>query len=111
MEFSPKPVTKGGFRTYLPRERMMLRKMGKLEKGSPVRESDEDIEISERNMEVRGKVERDLEGLEVAFMRRWNHENNGDIIELGEKAGEDEERWQRSLIGKLQTKRWFGRKR
>ncbi|KAF5188670.1 hypothetical protein FRX31_021744 [Thalictrum thalictroides] len=108
MEFSPKPVTKGGFRTYLPRERMMLRKMGKLEKGSPVREPGENIEISERIMEVRGKVEKDLEGLEAAFMRRWNHENNGDIIELGEEAWEDEERWQRSLIGKLQTKRWFG---
>ncbi|KAF5187270.1 hypothetical protein FRX31_023141 [Thalictrum thalictroides] len=108
MEFSPNPFTKGGSRTYLPRERMMLRKMGKLEESSPVREPGENIETSERNMEDRGKVEKDLEGLEAAFMRRWNHENNGEIIELGEEAGEDEERWQRSLIGKLQTKRWFG---
>ncbi|KAF5202863.1 hypothetical protein FRX31_007550, partial [Thalictrum thalictroides] len=87
---------------------MTLRKMGKLEEGILVRELDENLEKSEGNMEVRGDVEKDLEGLEAAFMRRWNHENEGEIIELGEEAGEDEERWQRYLIGKLQTKRWFG---
>ncbi|KAF5176537.1 hypothetical protein FRX31_033876 [Thalictrum thalictroides] len=83
--------------------------MGKLEEGSPVRDTSEfDSEKREENMESRRDVEKDLEGLEAAFRRRWNHENYGEIIELGEEAGEDEERWQRSLIGKLQTKRWFG---
>ncbi|KAF5190765.1 hypothetical protein FRX31_019647 [Thalictrum thalictroides] len=108
MEDSPLMLTNGGFSTYRPRDRIMLRKTGKLEDGVSVMENGEKYGKREGKMEVRGEVEKDLESLEAAFMRRWNHEKEGEIIELGEDVGEDEERWQRSLIGKLQTKRWFG---
>ncbi|KAF5190695.1 hypothetical protein FRX31_019718, partial [Thalictrum thalictroides] len=108
MEVSPIMLTNGDFRTYRPRDRIMLRKVGKLEDGTLEREYDENNEKRDGKMEVRGEAEKDLEGLEAAFMRRWNHEKDGEIIELGEEAWEDEERWQRSLIRKLQTKRWFG---
>ncbi|KAF5183693.1 Ta11-like non-ltr retrotransposon [Thalictrum thalictroides] len=82
--------------------------MGKLEADDLEMKNGENSELNEEKMEISGEVENELERLEVAFMRRWNHEKDGEIIELGEEAGEDEERWQRSLIGKLQTKRWFG---
>ncbi|KAF5179750.1 reverse transcriptase, partial [Thalictrum thalictroides] len=48
-----------------------------------------------------------MESLEVAFSRRWNQPKQSKEINLGEITDIDEEKWKRTLIGKLHVRRHF----
>ncbi|KAF5177914.1 hypothetical protein FRX31_032500 [Thalictrum thalictroides] len=63
-----------------------------------------------KGKDVMGENARDeemIESLETAFSRRWNLADKEVVINLEEIKDADEERWTRTLIGKLHTKRWF----
>ncbi|KAF5199649.1 hypothetical protein FRX31_010764 [Thalictrum thalictroides] len=48
-----------------------------------------------------------MESLEVAFSRRWNQPKQSKEINLGGITDIDEEKWKRTLIGKLHVRRQF----
>ncbi|KAF5187038.1 hypothetical protein FRX31_023376 [Thalictrum thalictroides] len=56
---------------------------------------------------VMNNVEDTLEELEVAFKKKWIQSRSRTEIDLTRVKEADEEKWGRTLVGKLQTKRWF----
>ncbi|KAF5183583.1 zinc knuckle (CCHC-type) family protein [Thalictrum thalictroides] len=56
---------------------------------------------------VMNNVEDTLEELELAFKKKWIQSRSRTEIDLTRVKEVDEEKWSRTLVGKLQTKRWF----
>ncbi|KAF5175095.1 hypothetical protein FRX31_035319 [Thalictrum thalictroides] len=108
-------VPPGNFVAMSPSDRLRWRKEGRLvECYSPKRDTNmEDATIEKDNVvnETDDKEDNmELEKLEEAFNKRWNLEKVDKEIDLRNIEEVDEERWSRTLIGKLQTKKWFGEK-
>ncbi|KAF5203904.1 zinc knuckle (CCHC-type) family protein [Thalictrum thalictroides] len=108
-------VPPGNFVAMSPSDRLRWRKEGRLvECYSPKKDTNmEDATIEKDNVinEMDNKEDNmELEKLEEAFNKRWNLEKMDKEIDLRNIEEVDEERWSRTLIGKLQTKKWFGEK-